>query len=249
MNLTAREEHIKSLFFPKLLNESQSLDIVKRISAIGNRFGFVGNQGNDDRRKHKYDVWIALQVRRELMSDPNSSSSILDNDDIFLVLDWAIETKPNLTAYSFEQAMSEQAKWLKRLSDQGVVRPPPLDLDRVIYKCSNNYFVYLLGPEDLAFEGKVMGHCVNGDHYKSKIKNKRSLIVSLRDERNMPHVTIEIGISKGANRMWVGSVVQQQGKSNLIPNEKYHAALREFILFSNNALTKEDDAFLAGDEG
>lgn len=245
MNLTPREEHIKSIFFPKLLNEEQATEVVRRISSIGNRFGFVGNQGNDDRRKHKYDVWIANEVRREILQ--SSKTSVLDNEgDIFLILDWAIETKPNLTSYSFDQALALQKEWVLKLQHQGVLRPPPIDTDRIIYKCSNNYFLYLLTPDDLAFEAKAMGHCVGGDHYKSKVLNHRALIISLRDEKNMPHVTIEIGITQSQNGKWEGSVIQQQGKANLDPNEKYHAALREFVLFSNNALTEKEVDFLTG---
>lgn len=247
MNLTPREQHIKSIFFPKLLNEERATELVKRISSIGNRFGFVGNQGNDDRRKHKYDVWIANEVRREMLQASGVKTSILDNEgDIFLILDWAIETKPNLTSYSFDQALTLQKEWLLKLQDQGVLRPPPIDTDRIIYKCSNNYFLYLLTSDDLAFEAKAMGHCVGGDHYKSKVLNRRSLIISLRDEKNMPHVTIEIGIAQSQNGKWEGSVIQQQGKANLDPNEKYHAALREFVLFSNNALTEKEVDFLTG---
>jgi len=246
MKLTPREEHIKSIFFPKLLEEGPAIELVKRISSIGDRFGFVGNQGNDDRRKHKYDVWIANEVKRQMTSDPKPETSILDNDDIFLVLDWAIETKPNLTSFSFPQALEEQARWIKKLKQQGVLRPPPIDLDRVIYRCSNNYFIYLLTPDDLSFEAQVMGHCVGGDHYKHKIKNNRALIVSLRDERNMPHVTIEVSLDKQKNGKWTGAVVQQQGKANLDPSKKYHAALREFVLYSNNALNRRDADFLTG---
>jgi hypothetical protein len=245
--MTPREEHVKSMFFPKLLKEEDAIEMVKRISSIGDRFGFVGNQGNDDRRKHKYDVWIANEVKRQIVADPNTKTTILDKEhEVFLILDWAIETRPNLTSFSFDQALEEQKKWMVRLQHQGVIRPPPIDVERVIYKCSNKYFLYLLKPEDLAFEAQAMGHCVGGDHYKSKIKNSRSLIISLRDERNMPHVTIEIGLTQNHVGKWQGSVLQQQGKANLDPNEKYHAALREFALFSNGALTKKDADFLTG---
>ena len=247
MSLTPREEHIKSMFFPKLKSEEDAISIVKQISSIGDRFGFVGNQGNDDRRKHKYDVWIANEVKRGILNDPAAKETIRNREhEIFLVLDWAIETKPNITSFSFDQALEQQERWVTRLQHQGVLRPPPVDAERVIYKCTNNYFLYLLKPDDLAFEAQAMGHCVGGDHYKSKIRNNRALIISLRDERNMPHVTIEIGLVRDQLGKWKGSVLQQQGKANLNPNEKYHAALREFALFSNGALTKKDADFLTG---
>lgn len=247
--LTPRELHTKAMFFPKLMDGPSAEQLVLRISSIGDRFGFVGNQGNDDRRKHKYDVWIANQVKRELLMDPPPNPSLLDREnELFMVLDWAIENKPDLMSFNFEQAFDQQKRWLDRLKKQGVVRPQHIDLDRVLYKCSNGYFLYLLKQSDLNFEGSVMGHCVGLGHYKTKLDNKRAIIISLRDEKNMPHVTIEVSLMKGRDGKTRGTVLQQQGKGNVEPSDKYHAALREFILFSNGALTSDDADFLTKKE-
>ena len=245
--LTTRELHIKGLFHPKLMGDVEAEELVRRISSIGDRFGFVGNQGNDDRRKHKYDVWIANQVRRELMMDP-PRNTILDREgDLFLIIDWAIATRPNLSSLSYEQAFDQQKRWIERLFNQGVVRPQPIDTQRVIYRCSNGCFLYLLKPSDLQFEGYSMGHCVgtHGGHYTKLIDNNRGFIISLRDENNMPHVTIEITLNHSPSGRVSATVLQQQGKGNKEPIEKYHEALREFVLFSNGAMTSHDADFLA----
>lgn len=247
--LTPRELHTKALFFPKLMDERSAEELALRISSIGDRFGFVGNQGKDDRRKHKYDVWIANQVKRQLLMDPPPSPLLLDREpELFMVLDWAIENKPDLMSFNFEQAFDQQKRWLERLRKQGVVRPQPIDLDRVLYRCANGYFLYLLKASDLTFEGSVMGHCVGMGHYKTKLDNKRAIIISLRDDKNRPHVTIEVSLMKGPDGRMRGTVLQQQGKGNLDPSKKYHAALREFVLFSNGALTTDDADFLTKKE-
>jgi hypothetical protein len=53
------------------------------------------------------------------------------------------------------------------------------------------------------------------------------LILSIRDSKNEPHVTIEIDVPSK-------SVVQQQGKSNNEPVKKYKNFIKEFLLFSTD---------------
>ncbi len=246
--LSLREEFIKNMFFPKQMDELAAIDLTKKISSIGDRFGFVGNPTNDVRRNHKYDVWIAGVVKKQLLDVSLSGNTILDKEsELFKVLDWAIETGPNISAMSYDEALEKQKKWLKDLKKKGVVRPPPLDLERIVYRCKNGYFIYLLTADDLAYEAKAMTHCVNdGDTYKSAIRSRRSILVSLRDERNKPHVTIEVSLNKGITGKFGGTVLQQYGKENKPPVEKYHAALREFILYSNGAMTQDEIGFLSG---
>jgi hypothetical protein len=82
-----------------------------------------------------------------------------------------------------------------------------------------------------------MGHCVGGSNYKYNVKNKVSLILSLRDNDNEPHVTIEIQSSSSM-------VVQQQGKSAGPPSKKYVNLLKEFILFASNFPEVENKSIL-----
>ena len=79
----------------------------------------------------------------------------------------------------------------------------------------------------MEYEGQLMGMCVGGDSYKTKIKNERSIIISLRDDKNLPHVTTEIDVKSG-------TVVQQYGKGNTVPLPEYKKMLLEFVLFATN---------------
>lgn len=218
------------MFFPKLLDEVSSEEMVKRISSFGNKFGFVGNQGNDDRRRHKYDVWIASQVKRALSLQTINPLEL--ELELFSILDWAIETKPNLSAINFPEALQLQESWLINLKKKGIFRSPPFDDNRVIYRCSSGRFLYILTSDDLDYEGYAMGNCVGGDNYKNNLKNHRCIIISLRDENNKPHVTIEITIMHDGSGKLIGVVKQQLGKENTEPKEKYHKDLMEFSLFS-----------------
>ena len=99
--LTKREEYIRSFFIPTqkkegviYISESEANEIVKKISSIGNSIGFVGHNTTQDsskleKRKHKYDVWIAKEVKKDL--------SLLDRTiDLRLIIDWAVDNKIDL---------------------------------------------------------------------------------------------------------------------------------------------------------
>lgn len=235
-NLTKREQHIKSIFLPDIkspkkeyLPEDDVNDIVFAISNIGERYGFIGDKQNQDeekssKRKHKYDVWIAKEIKKDI--------DLLNHfNKIRFILDWAIETKADIFTYTFEQAFSEQDIWHKKLFEENNIEDikiPKLDNERVIFRCSNKtHFLYLLKPEDLTYEGNKMNMCVGGDNYKQKVRNGRSIILSLRDEKNIPHVTTEIDTMSG-------NIVQQSGNSNLTPKPEYQNMIIEFVLFATN---------------
>ena len=234
--LTKREEYIKSFFIPtqkkegiNYISESEAEEIVKKISSIGNSIGFVGHNATQDsskseKRKHKYDVWIAKEVKKDI--------SLLERTmDLRFIIDWAIDTKADLFAYDFKEASLEQANWHRNMLNQYEIEDikiPELSQDRIVFRFSDKkHFLYLLSADELKFEGKIMGHCVGGQHYKLKIKNKQSLILSLRDQNNDPHVTIEIDIQSS-------QVIQQYGKGNKEPILKYQKLLKEFVLYASN---------------
>lgn len=234
--LSKRELFIKKIFIPDQKKEGveyptdkEAEEIVKKISQVGESLGYIGvNLSKDDeknnQRKHKYDVWIAKEAKKNI--------SILDRIvDLRLIIDWATETKVDLFAYSFQEAFESQSLWhLEMFSRYDIekIDIPEIDESRIAFRFSDkNHFLYLLNAEELKYEGKVMGHCVGGNNYKQKLKNGLSLILSIRDSKNEPHVTIEIDVPSR-------SVIQQQGKSNKEPIKKYKDLIKEFLLFSTD---------------
>lgn len=212
------------------MSESEAYDLVKKISIIGQGFGFVGNNLNqnslkNDQRKHKYDVWIAKEVKK--------NRNILNMTlNLRLIIDWAIHTKIDLFAYNFDEANEKQNEWHQKmmlLYEIEDIKIPQIDNKRIIFRFRDKkHFLYLLTPEDLKYEGKIMGHCVgSNNNYKTKIKNKISLILSLRDIYNEPHVTIEIDVSSAQE-------IQRYGKCNFDPIPKYANMLKEFVLYATN---------------
>ena len=106
--LTNRELYIKNSFFSHLPS-GEADDIVKKISSIGESIGFIGeniNQDNTkaDKRKHKYDVWISKEVKKNL--------DIIDKIiELRLIVDWASETSADIFKYDFNNALKAQSDW------------------------------------------------------------------------------------------------------------------------------------------
>lgn len=234
--LTKREEYIKTFFVPLqkkegvfYISDDEAENIVKKISNIGNSIGFIGQNLSQDsnkseKRKHKYDVWVAKEAKKDL--------SILDRAiDLRLIIDWATETKADLFAYDFSEAFVEQGGWhqqMLNMYDIEDIKIPEVEHDRIVFRFSDKkHFLYILKADELKYEGQIMGHCVGGQNYKAKVKSKISLILSLRDQKNEPHVTIEIDIPSS-------QVIQQYGKGNVEPVKKYQKLLKEFVLYSSN---------------
>jgi hypothetical protein len=201
IELSGREKYLIENF--KRLDEK----MVKAIIEIGRMAG-----------THKYDVWIAKEVLK--------NSDLLRNaKDFQYIIDWAQKKHPNIMGMDFAQAFKESEEWHKNLKFTKVDREEHKEEDeRIIYRCSDGkHFFMLLRPEDLSEEGDIMRNCVGG--YTDKVRLGRSLIVSLRDEKNTSHVTIEVDVE-------TGMTLQIRGKGNADPVAKYKKLIVEFAMFS-----------------
>jgi hypothetical protein len=226
--LTNREEYIKNTFFSHL-EEGEAISMVQKISAIGDSIGYIGgnvtqNKDKAEKRKHKYDVWISKEVKKD--------ADILNKAfEIRLIVDWATETNADIFQYNFSSAYEAQKDWhdeMMRKYQIERINIPEIDPKRVIFRFSDKeHFLYLLSEDDLTHEGKIMGHCVGGKNYKSKVKNRQSIILSIRDKNNLPHVTIEVDVNSR-------TTTQKFGKSNKPPVDKYLRMYSEYALYASD---------------
>jgi hypothetical protein len=244
--LTKRQEFIKSIFLPKqrspkktYLPEEDVLEIISKIYKMGERYGFVGiDQSRDsrksDKRKHKFDVWIAKEIKKDFDRKTKGEEylALIDRfDDFRRILDWVIndESKPDLFKFSFNDAIEKQKEWhdyMIKKYDIEEIEIPDLDEKRIVFRFKkDNYFLYKLTSKDLPYEGKNMNNCVGGKSYQTKVKKGRSIILSLRDSKNQPHITFEINVE-------ARSLVQKYGNSNKNPKQKYEEFVKEFLLFA-----------------
>ena len=234
-----RQEHIYNQFIQWKFDPIQATSLSNKVYEIGEQIGFVGintstDQDKNKKRHHKYDSWIAREGRK--------NEELLNMGDVRyfkFIIDWVVACKIDLFAYDFNQALAAQQLWHDELAEKlklNKITIPDLDEERVAFRFSDGlHFLYILDAKDLKYEGKMMGNCVGGNNYKQKIKNGMSLVLSVRDKDNKPHVTIEI--DRQSCRL-----VQQYGKGNNDPVEKYVKLLDEmaFYLSDYKGLKKKE---------
>lgn len=179
---------------------------------------YCKNIGSD-----KYAVWIA----REINKNQN-----IDFKDFNKIIDWAHSTCPDIFSLSFKEAEKKCNDWHENLelhSSKEFAKRLQIDEKRILYKTRDGkHFFYILTPAELKYEGKYMGHCVGtNQNYSSRVKKKQAQIVSLRDETNLPHVTIEM-ILQQDGLLRTGQI---SGKGNKQPSDKYLNLITEYGLF------------------
>jgi hypothetical protein len=97
--------------------------------------------------------------------------------------------------------------------------------ENVLPASKNMNWVDVKGSDALSLEGNIMGHCVGGSNYCSAVNKGTTKIISLRDNKGFPHVTIELTANdKGV----FDKVAQIKGTANNSP-EKYFTQIDEFL--------------------
>lgn len=130
-----------------------------------------------------------------------------------MLAQWFEATRPNLNRMDFDEAWHAATKWHE---EKKANEPPPQG--EVVVELSDGWTAQSLSTKDqLNAEGNLMQHCVGS--YFSEI-SRGTTIVSLRDARGFPHVTIEIKNDR---------VQQVKGKQNEKPAAKYEKYVDEFM--------------------
>ncbi|MCS4088560.1 PcfJ domain-containing protein [Rhizobium sp. BK176] len=121
---------------------------------------------------------------------------------------------------SLEAMHAEADKQMKRLLVHERQRMGKEDEEDFADEGGEFYIVHMKTPAALDNESNAMRHCVGHGAYDRRLSEKRSLMLSLRDRKGWPHMTIEI-----VN----GEVVQARGKANSRPKEVHAAAAHRLL--------------------
>lgn len=123
-----------------------------------------------------------------------------------------------LDATQMKQKIDEWNVELASKMDQETIDQ---DKGNVIYQFDDppGWTMRLVASEECGEEGELMGHCVGG--YSSQVARGDIFILSLRDQNNRPHATIEARPD--------GEIVQIQGKQNEEPIDEYKKLIADFF--------------------
>lgn len=170
-------------------------------------------------------------LRTAMQRGETPESVILDEalqQRIQPVLDYMLDlvtSKPdtNVAAIGFDVAEQRAVKWHQQLQRQQPVVPPEEDGAQIIKTYTDGYtWRRVVGREAMDREGNAMGHCVGRLSYYQMVIRAKTEIVSLRDQQNEPHVTIEIGKA--------GTTIHQiKGKANRDVLPKYLPYVEDFL--------------------
>jgi len=154
----------------------------------------------------------------------------MDRRSIMQLMDWAIQTSPDLMRMTWEEAWNHELEWREELvADMDRQKTERYtDPAKVVFRTSSGWTINKLAPDDCVIEGDLMGHCVGG--YARAVATGRTEIYSLRDPKGNPHATIEIVPTTnrltGEETQINLTVIQIQGKSNHEPIDEYKEMLK-----------------------
>ncbi len=164
------------------------------------------------------------------------------------IKDWADQNHIDLHLYNYKQALDLSTEWHEEFrtacSAGSGEEYTPLNPALISQQLSDGYFMVLVNSEhDLKTEGAKMGHCVGG--YWSAVQEGSIEIYSLRDKKNRPHATVEIGAwPDERGDVYFTRVKQIQGKENNEPAPKYKALLKEWFQGNKSDAFGEYDKYI-----
>lgn len=142
-------------------------------------------------------------------------------DKIDHVIDYlkSDEAPKRLDALTVPEAMKQADAWTKMLTKKKVNPLDAAEGEEIIKKYSDGFtWRKLTNEAALSREGTEMGHCVGS--YWREVESGKTQIYSLRDNKNQPHVTIEVSDD---------SLVQIKGKGNAAVASQYRAHAQNFV--------------------
>ena len=230
-------EQLQSLQFPQKNMEDPYLPSEKRIAV------------NFEVELPQFSKWILVNLRKlrngqkppsgdlRIQGNPlNFPEYFLLKNKIAELKDWIAAMNPDISSFTSKRAIEESDEWHDMMANQGSGKMyEPTKPENIVYGPDNwsnltwhGWTVQRVTTEnDLLTEGneKNMNHCVGS--YFEEVEKGTSVIFSLRDPNNRPHVTMEVS---GPNASVQGMIEQIQGNSNQEPDDEYKEMVKEFIM-------------------
>ncbi|KKM21212.1 hypothetical protein LCGC14_1637700, partial [marine sediment metagenome] len=154
------------------------------------------------------------------------------------IKDWVGDQNPDISSFTPEQAISASDDWHRMMAGEGEGRIyEPTKKENIMYGPVWNKEEWygwtiqrVISENDLLSEGNRMNNCVGS--YCDRVEEGNSIIYSLRDPQNHPHITMETESD--------GTIEQAQGNSNSEPDSEYKTMIKEWISSNKNpGITKQ----------
>jgi hypothetical protein len=152
--------------------------------------------------------------------------------DMIELRDYLLTRNPNdIKNMGVADAIAKSKQWHARM--EAARRDPSKFSPKVLFEGTKELlpvgegykWVDVKTPDALSLEGNIMGHCVGGSGYCNAVAKQNTKIISLRDQKGVPHVTIEL--QKDQNGSF-SRIAQIKGTGNNSP-EKYFNEVDAFL--------------------
>ena len=160
------------------------------------------------------------------------AGSIRGSFDITELRDYLLTRSPNdIKNMGVADAVAKSKQWHAQMEaarrDPSKFSPKQLfeGTKEMLPTADNMKWVDVRTPDALSLEGNIMGHCVGGSSYCNAVAKETTKIVSLRDKKGIPHVTIEIQKDRDGK---FSRIAQIKGTGNNSP-EKYFTQVDDFL--------------------
>ena len=160
------------------------------------------------------------------------TSSVRGVFDITELRDYLLTRNPNdIKNMGVADAIAKSKQWHAQM--EAARRDPSKFSPKVLFEGTKEVlpvgegykWVDVKTPDALSLEGNIMGHCVGGSNYCNAVSKETTKIISLRDKKGVPHVTIEI--QKDSDGKF-SRIAQIKGTGNNSP-EKYFDEVDAFL--------------------
>lgn len=141
------------------------------------------------------------------------------------IADWVRAEHVQISSYDLPRAQAESDRWHEEQKTKGAggdyeEKNIVADLGTTDKKYTGWTIQEVRTEKDLEVEGNKMGHCVGS--YCPSVEKGDTVIYSLRDPQNDPHVTIELNPDRK-------TIKQIQGKGNAEPILEYKKMIRAWV--------------------
>lgn len=214
-------EDDRAAFYARLQQEAENGPIF--LSDVLSKVESITKELNKDEV-----LWVANELK---------SGRQLNLQEFYGIVDWSRATNSALKDSSYAKAQADSKAWHAELANPTAV-PQEQEQEQdtsgyetkdVIFEFPDGYtIVRVTTPHDLQVEGQRMGHCVGS--YCDSVAAGASVVFSLRDRENLPHVTLDLNRS--------GQLVQAKGKQDKAPVVKYQKYILDWLITSRIAKSR-----------
>jgi PcfJ-like protein len=173
--------------------------------------------------------WLWREIKKGRLKVTPRLLDPTQPDNLSHIADWYASNSPtrrgvDIMQLNWEQATDKVKEWDEELQSQ--MDEQQAAGGTVVADAGDGWTIrQITNGEEAKAEGNAMGHCVGG--YGQAIESGQTLIYSLRDDKNQPHVTIEISPAENEYNQKIRDEIRARIKARSVIENYIREDLKE----------------------